>query len=59
MYHEHLRYYGLKQLINLFDIYGMEVFDVELMPAQGGSIRVYTSFKGKFTISDSVKKSSS
>ena len=34
----------------------MEVFDVELMPAQGGSIRVYTSFKGKFTISDSVKK---
>ena len=56
MYHEHLRYYGLKQLVKLFDLYGMEVFDVELMHAQGGSIRVYASFKGKFPISDSVKK---
>ena len=56
MYHEHLRYYGLKQLVKLFDLHGMEVFDVELMHAQGGSIRVYASFKGKFPISDSVKK---
>jgi len=56
MYHEHLRYYGLKQLVKLFDLYGMEVFDVELMHAQGGSIRVYASFKGKFPISDAVKK---
>ena len=56
MYHEHLRYYGLKQLVKLFDLYGMEVFDVELMHAQGGSIRVFASFKGKFPISDSVKK---
>lgn len=56
IYHEHVRYYGLKQLKKLFELYGMEVFDVNLLPAQGGSIRVYASFKGKYPISDSVKE---
>ena len=43
IYHEHLRYYGLKQLIQLFN-------------AQGGSFRVFTAKKGKFKILNSVNK---
>jgi len=56
IYHEHLRYYTLTQLIRLFEKYEMEVFDAERISAQGGSIRVYASHKGKMAISDSVHR---
>ena len=56
IYHEHLRYYGLKQLVKLFELYEMEVFDAEIIHAQGGSIRVYASLKGKYPISGSVNE---
>ena len=55
IYHEHLRYYCLKPLIQLFEKYNMEVFDCERISSHGGSIRVYASLKGKFTKSDNVK----
>lgn len=54
IYHEHLRYYGLSQLIKLFEKYGMSVYDVERIPTHGGSIRVFTCFKNKFPICTSV-----
>ncbi len=56
IYHEHLRYYGLKQLVYLFEKYEMDVFAAEKIHAQGGSIRVFACFKNKFEISESVKK---
>lgn len=56
MYHEHLRYYGLKQLKLLFEKYGMEVFDVQRVEAQGGSIRVFACIKGQFTKSSEVSR---
>ena len=34
----------------------MEIFDAERIPTHGGSIRVYASRKGKFKISNNVKK---
>lgn len=55
IYHEHLRYYSLKPLIQLFEKYDMEVFDCERISSHGGSIRVYASLKGKFTKSNNVK----
>ena len=55
IYHEHLRYYSLKPLIQLFEKYDMEVFDCERISSHGGSIRVYASRKGKFTKSNNVK----
>ncbi|MGI0011644.1 MAG: methyltransferase domain-containing protein, partial [Nitrosopumilaceae archaeon] len=55
IYHEHLRYYRLQPLLRLFDRYDMEVFDAERVPAQGGSIRVFASHKGKFNVSQSVE----
>ncbi len=56
IYHEHLRYYGLKQMVYLLELYDMEVFDAERISAQGGSIRVYACHKGKFPISGSIQK---
>ncbi len=46
IYHEHLRYYHLSSLTNLFERHGMEIFDAELIPTHGGSIRVYSSLQG-------------
>jgi len=56
VYHEHLRNYSLKPLIKLFEMHDMDVFDVELISSHGGSIRVYSSKKGAFSISDNVQK---
>lgn len=56
IYHEHLRYYTLKQLIHLFEKHEMDVFDAERISAQGGSIRVYACHKGKFNITNSVQQ---
>ena len=56
IYVEHLRYYSLKSLINLFDIFGMDVFDAERIPNHGGSIRTYSCKKGDFPISENIQK---
>lgn len=41
VYHEHLQYYGIRPLIGFFRKFGLEIFDVEHLPTQGGSVRVY------------------
>ena len=46
MYHEHVSYHSLKPLIKFFRKYNLEIFDFDLVEAQGGSIRVYVSKKG-------------
>lgn len=56
IYHEHLRYYGLRQLIQLFENYEMEVFDAQRIDTHGGSIRIFASNNGKFPMSSSIKQ---
>lgn len=51
VYHEHLRYYSLRPLIQLFNQIGMSVIDAERIRAAGGSIRVY-AVKGKRPMSE-------
>lgn len=41
MYHEHFSYLSLTQLVRIFKINGLEVFDVEELETHGGSLRVY------------------
>jgi len=43
IYHEHMSYHALKPLVQFFKMQKMQVFDFELIHAQGGSIRVYVS----------------
>ena len=56
VYHEHLRYYSLHALKNLFERHGLEIFHARRIPTHGGSIRVYTARKGEFPVKDSVRK---
>jgi hypothetical protein len=48
IYHEHMRYYSLTSLNNLFQIYDLEIFDAKLIDTHGGSIRVYAAKKNLF-----------
>ena len=45
IYHEHVLYYTLHSIRNLFDRHGMNVYRVERIPTHGGSIRVYIAEK--------------
>lgn len=56
MFHQHLRYYSMKPLIELHRQYNMEVFDVERSEVYGGSIRVYSCHKGDYEISPRVTR---
>ena len=43
IYHEHLRYFTLHSLMNLFESHGLEIFDAETTDFYGGSILAYAS----------------
>jgi hypothetical protein len=47
IYHEHLCYYTLRSLERLFQIHGLEAFDVRLVPIHGGSIEVHAARRGR------------
>ncbi len=41
VYHEHFSYFSLHTVIEIFAAAGLRVFDVEMLPTHGGSLRVY------------------
>ena len=55
IYDEHVFYFSLLSLSNLFNQYNLEIFDLEHLNVHGGSMRYFISHKGKYPISDSVK----
>src|SRR5262249_48106266 len=54
IYHEHLRYYTLTSLKNLFEMHRLEVIHAKRIPTHGGSIRVYAARKGRHPVQASV-----
>ena len=46
IYHEHLSYFLLKPLAELFSRNGMEIVDVQEFEIHGGTMRVFAAFKG-------------
>ena len=56
VYHEHLRYYSLGSLVNLFAMHGLEVFHARPLDTHGGSIRVYAARRGTRPVQPSVKQ---
>ena len=57
IYHEHIDYHALKPLKNFIKELGLEIFDFDLIDAQGGSIRLYVSkTKNKKNIKKIQKK---
>ncbi len=61
IYHEHMSYHSLNPLIKFFQRFKLEIFDFDLIDAQGGSIRIYICHKNskkvnKKKISLQIKK---
>lgn len=54
IYHEHLRYYSLRPMMQMVASYGFSVVDVERIPNYGGSIRVYAVKNSKVPAAQSV-----
>lgn len=52
---EHLEYYKLLDLDKLMIQHGLEIFDLEYNKVNGGSLRVYISYIGKYTETIAVK----
>jgi hypothetical protein len=55
IYHEHIFYYSLIALINLFKTADLEIYDVEMTSMQGGSLRIFISHPGNFPISENIR----
>lgn len=55
IFHQHLRYYGLRPLIYLHRQYGMDIFDVERSEVYGGSICAFACHAGDYPVSQRVK----
>ena len=54
--HEHLEYYGMRQIDWLLARSGLEAVDVELNDINGGSFAVTAAHKGAFSIASSVEQ---
>lgn len=53
IYHEHLCYFSLSPLIRLAGKFGLKIFDIELLPVHGQSMRIYAGKNQK--VRNSVK----
>lgn len=53
--HEHLEYYSLKVLRQMFNKHGLSIFDIETNDVNGASVRLYVCHKGEYEINKSVK----
>jgi len=56
LYHEHLTFYGLSQLLILLRRYGFEVEHAERIPMHGGSLRVVAARLGEASPDASVRE---
>ena len=55
IYHEHYSYLSLTAVKNIFEANGLQIFDVEMLPTHGGSLRVYAQLPtGQQAISGTV-----
>ncbi len=55
--HEHVAYYSLRVLVNLFKQNGLDIFDVQYNNVNGASIRVFACHRGARPISGFVHES--
>lgn len=54
IYHEHVFYYSLLAIQNIFRNATLDIYDVEMTPTQGGSLRIYACHHLAFPISERV-----
>lgn len=57
IYHEHLSYFAICPLVELFKKHNMKIIDIKRTPVHGGSIRIYVAkTKSKYKANDVVKQ---
>lgn len=56
IYHEHLSYLAVRPLQRLFSEYNLEIFDAEIVPVQGKSLRAFVGHKGNHHIKTVVEQ---
>ena len=56
IYDEHVFYYSLIALQNLFKVANLEIYDVELTKMQGGSLMIFVSHPGQFPLTENLMK---
>lgn len=56
IYHEHISYFNFTTFFFLLNSIGLESYKVEQVKSQGGSLRVFISFKGNKKIDKSVNE---
>lgn len=54
IYHEHLSFLSVRPLKRLFESFGMEIFDIKIVPSQGQSLRLFVGHQGAHPISPKV-----
>ena len=55
IYHEHVSYFNCRVFNNLVKKVGMEIYNINLVRAQGGSLRVFLGFPNQHTINNEVE----
>lgn len=55
IYHEHLNYYSLNTIDEIFSRHGLTIFDVDELPEHGGSLRIYAS-RTKYPLTNKCKE---
>jgi hypothetical protein len=46
IYHEHFSYFSLASVQTAFSRHGLKIFDVDVLPTHGGSLRIYAAHQG-------------
>ena len=56
IYHEHLSYISVRPVVEFFQRFDMEVFDVQPMEIHGGSLRIFVGRTGRYQVSSEVAR---
>jgi SAM-dependent methyltransferase len=56
IYHEHVFYFFLSPLVELFHRHGLELFHAERLPIHGGSVRIFVAPSGEETVQPSLRQ---
>ena len=54
VYHEHLSFLAVRPLVQLFDLFDLEIFNARVVPIQGQSLRLFVGHKGAHETSKAV-----
>jgi SAM-dependent methyltransferase len=54
IYHEHYSYFSLHAIEQVFIRHGLRIFDVELLPTHGGSLRIFAAHHNRPDLEDSA-----